>query len=117
MKQTYRNEQQLQEAVARYLDSRNLLWFHPANERKTTPQAGARLKRQGVKAGVPDVLIFDTVKARDFDGLAIELKVGTNKTRRTQVEWLKNLNQRGWHTAVCYNLDEVIALVEYFYGK
>lgn len=124
MTQTYRNEAQLQEVVAKYLDARGLLWFHPANERKTTPQAGARLKRAGVKAGVADCLIFDSGRARDnkgftfpIVGVAIELKIRPNKPTLMQLNWMDALTKRNWKCAVCYTLDEVIAIVEQCYGK
>ena len=66
-------EDNLQKQVARYLDLMGLLWFHPANERKTSLAAGKRLKRKGVKSGVPDCIIFNSSKRKN--GLAIELKV------------------------------------------
>src|SRR3990167_10924738 len=96
-------EAQFQQSVAHYLDSLGVLWMHPANERKTTPQAGARLKRAGVKPGVPDVLIFEcgqdtttTGYTSTIKGLAIELKVGKNKTSPEQRSWLERLENRGW---------------------
>ncbi len=54
----------------------------PANERKTSPRAGARLKKKGVKSGVPDILIFEP-KGR-YNGIAIELKTGNNKLTNNQ---------------------------------
>ena len=62
-------EDDLQKQVAKYLDLLGLLWFHPANERKTSPAAGKRLKLKGVKSGVPDCIIFNSSKR--FNGLAI----------------------------------------------
>jgi len=52
-------EDSLQISVATYLDYLNITWCHVANERKTSPQAGARLKNKGVKSGVPDCVIFE----------------------------------------------------------
>lgn len=99
-------EDDLQMQVAQYLDLRGWLYTHVANERKTTPQAGARLKRKGVKSGVPDILIFEPTSI-GF-GLAIELKAGKNKTTKSQDHWLAELRRRGWKVAVCRSLDEVI---------
>lgn len=103
-------EDQLQMAVARYLDYMGLLWCHVANERHTSPARGGKLKKMGVKRGVPDILIFEP--RGPFVGLAIELKVGRNKPTEDQHKWLFKLTMNGWHSATCYNLDEVIEVVE-----
>ena len=106
-------EDDLQMAVAKYLDSIGVLWCHVANERKTSPQAGARLKKKGVKSGVPDCLIFEP--RSDHNGLAIELKVDKNKPTDNQRKWLNALGYNNWYTAVCYSIDEVKEVVEKYY--
>ncbi len=118
-------EDDLQKEVAKYLDLLGLLWFHPANERKTSPAAGKRLKLKGVKSGVPDCIIFNPSKR--FNGLAIELKVersnglkknGTpRKPTRSQLTnnqkaWFWKLQGKNWKCEVCYNLDQVIKVVK-----
>jgi len=122
-------ELQLQQSTARLLDTLGLLWMHPANERKCTPRQGATLKRCGVKRGVPDVLVFThnyrTHMEKGFQfcgmkyyGLAIELKVGRNKPTAEQKQWLESLERCGWATAVCHDIDEVIAVLkQYGYMK
>lgn len=109
-------EDQLQIAVAELLDHLGWCWTHAPNEGRRSPVTGALLKRKGLKRGVPDVLIFERwrdVRAscdavyRGF-GIAIELKVGRNKTTKEQDHWLAELRRRGWLTAVCRSLDEVI---------
>ena len=103
-------EDQLQMATARYLDVRGLLWCHVANERKTSPARGGKLKKMGVKSGVPDCLIFEP--RGPFVGLAIELKVGYNKVTDNQDRWIQSLRKRGWHCAIIYDLDDLISLVD-----
>jgi len=118
-------EDDLQKAVAKYLDLMGLLWFHPANERKTKPQAGRRLKLKGVKSGVPDCLIFNPSKR--FSGLAIELKIEKEnglkkngeprKATRSQMTdnqkaWFLNLQDKNWKCVLCYNLDQVVKVVQ-----
>lgn len=105
-------EDDLQMAVARYLDHTNLVWFHPANERRTSPQAGARLKRKGVKSGVPDVMIL-TPNSK-FNGLAIELKIKPNKPTPNQKKWLKSLLKCGWDCYVVYSLDEFLQIIKQY---
>lgn len=102
-------EDDLQMAVAQYLDALGLLWFHPPLERKTSKIAGLRLKKKGVKSGVPDCMIFEP--RGNYIGLAIELKIKPNKTSDNQKKWLSDLATRGYKCVVCYNIDEVILVV------
>jgi len=108
-------EDNLQEAVATYLDLAGVLWCHVGNERKTTLRAGGRLKRKGIKSGVPDCLIFHP--SGKFNGLAIELKIKPNKPSYNQKEWLKRLVVIGWMCEVCYSLDEVVQVFEEYNGN
>lgn len=103
-------EDDLQMVVAKYLDAKNLLWCHIANERKTSKIAGSRLKKKGVKSGVPDCLIFKA--NRGYIGLAIELKIKPNKPSKNQSEWMHRLMIEGWFPIVCNSLDEVIITVD-----
>ncbi len=110
-------ERSFQKSVAQYLDSIGVLWFHPPNEAKRTPRQGAALKAQGLKAGVPDVMIIERRGSfPPYNGLAIELKVGYNKPSEHQKEWLKRLEDAGWKTLVSYSLDEVIDVVDTYLG-
>jgi hypothetical protein len=118
----------LQIAAARYLDVRGLPWFHPANERRCTPAQGAWLTRMGVKAGVPDCLIFRpfTRQISGGDGyttlataagLAIELKAPGGRVSPAQKQWIETLTRCGWHVEVCRSIDAVIEIVEWAYGR
>jgi len=103
-------EDNLQKQVARYLDLNKVLWCHVANERKTSIQAGRRLKAKGVKSGVPDCLIFKANK--NFTGLALELKVKPNKPTENQKKWLLELSLQGWECKVAYDFDEAINIID-----
>ena len=119
-------EDDLQIAVANYLDNINMLWCHVANERKTSLQSGKILKKKGVKPGVPDCLIFTPNKK--YNGLAIELKSEKKvfnkqgkqltsikgKTTYDQLKWLCDLSACGWYTCVCYNFDEVFETIKLY---
>jgi hypothetical protein len=60
----------------------------------------AKLRAEGVRAGVPD--LFLPVACGIFHGLFIELKAKGGRTTETQGEWLQALWSRGYCTAVCY---------------
>lgn len=89
--------------------------FHPANERKTSPQAGARLKRKGVKSGVPDVVMpYRTAK---HPGLFAEFKVKGNKLTETQSTYLNKVKAQGFHTTVWYSIEQAqTELKQYLQG-
>ena len=69
----------------------------------------ANLKRQGVKAGVPDLCL--PVPKNGYHGLYIEMKYGRNKTTQKQEEWLKALQEQGYYVAVCYGAEEAERLI------
>jgi len=107
-------EDDLQMAAARYLDLIGAKWFHVANERKTTRQAGQRLKKKGVKSGIPDIIILDQKKG--FTGLVIELKIKGNYTTENQKKWLKTFKGLNYMAVVAYNMDEVIDVVNNYFS-
>lgn len=76
------------------------LLYHIPNGGSRNKIEAANLKRQGVKAGVPDLCL--PVPRSHFHGLYIEMKAGKNKTSKKQTEWLSALDQQGYATAVCY---------------
>lgn len=104
-----------------------LQWaFHVPNGGHRHIKVAMALKSQGVKRGVPDILIpvpstrlmdvatyaryihhaaLSTLPAHPtlpYVGLALELKVGTNKQSTDQIEWQKRFQQSGWRAVVCY---------------
>lgn len=81
------------------------------------PNGGSRhrleainLKKEGVKAGVPD--LFLPVARRGYNGLFIELKYGSNKATPKQKEWINNLNAQGYKAVVCNGFDEARLTIE-----
>lgn len=69
----------------------------------------ANLKRQGVKAGVPD-LCLPVTRGR-YHGLYIEMKYGKNKTSEEQNKWLDALAWQGYAVAVCYGWEKAQELI------
>lgn len=105
-------EYQEQVKLAEYLDMKGYVWCHVPNGGNRNAVTGAKLKRQGVKPGVPDVLIFDSPDI-NHRGIAIELKRKKGgRVRETQLEWLKDLSDRGWISKVTYGADEAIEFLE-----
>lgn len=100
-------ESQEMQMLAGYLDAKGYLWCHPANEGRRSPRAGARLKREGLKRGVPDVLIFAPVQ------IAIELKrVKGGVATPEQTEWLARLSESGWKSFLAHGADSAIRFID-----
>lgn len=83
---------------------------HVPNGGKRDAATAVALKRQGVKAGVPDIVL--PAARAGFHGLYIELKAGKNTATKKQKEWLEYLRQQGYYTAVCYSWRLAAELIE-----
>jgi hypothetical protein len=67
----------------------------------------------GVKAGVPDVLIFTPPPAYpDLKGAAIELKAPGGKLSPHQRGWLVLLAGKDWAVACCVGIDAAIMVLK-----
>ncbi len=75
------------------------LLLHVPNGGRRDAISGARLKAQGVRAGVPDLLL--PVPRQGWAGLWIELKAGRGKVSDVQSAWIDNLRGQGYRVEVC----------------
>lgn len=76
------------------------LLLHVPNGGKRNIREAARLKAQGVRAGVPDLLL--PVARGGLHGLWIEMKAPGGRLSPAQREWLDVLGKQGYRTAVCH---------------
>ena len=95
------------------LPETNLL-YHIPNGGKRDRREAAKLKQQGVRAGVPDLCL--PVARSGYHGLYIELKVEKNKPTELQLEWLAALKQQGYAAVVCYGWQEAANIIENYLG-
>lgn len=86
------------------------LLYHCPNGGTRNKLEAANLKRQGVKAGVPD--LFLPVPRSQKYGLFIEMKVGRNKCTDNQKKWIRNLLEQGYEVKVCYSCEEAIQVIK-----
>ncbi len=115
-------EDKVAEAVAPVLDWFDLVWWHTPNEgtrakrvskagKRWSPEAN-RLRRQGVKAGVPDIVIATPPPAavgRSVRGVAIELKREEGSVlEQEQADMLAHLRSCGWLVFVCCGYQDVL---------
>jgi hypothetical protein len=78
----------------------------------------AKLKAEGVKSGVPDIMLA-APSSRDgivWHGLFIELKVGKNKPTNEQEKWLRELSYQGYYTAVCNGWEHARDTIKLYLG-
>lgn len=80
------------------------LLYHVPNGGKRNIGTAVKLKKQGVKAGVPDLCL--PVPRGVHHGLYIELKVGKNKTSEKQDNWLEALAEQGYSVHVFWSREE-----------
>ena len=98
--------------VALHPKTRDLLLTAVPNGGQRHKAVAAKLKAEGVKAGVPDILVFEwapRAHAGMYCGLAIEMKVKPNKPTPAQEAWMAALKRRGWSCVVAYSAEEAWA--------
>ena len=101
MQRPHVSEAAEQVAVVEWCDANRVPVFHIPNGGKRGKSEAAYLKRQGVRAGVPDLCV--PVARGGYHSLYVEMKVGTNKPTQKQVEWialLRRLCASRWRSIV-----------------
>lgn len=120
-------EQQEQEAVMAWADENKGRWpalewlFHVPNGGYRNEWTAVQMRRAGLKAGVPDLLLPVSKLREDggtYHGLAIELKRRDHSNAPTaeQKVWLDGLRRNGWLALVAYGADEAIHALEHYLG-
>ena len=86
------------------------LLFHIPNGGWRAPATAAKLKAQGVKAGVPD--LFLPVARGGFHGLWIELKRKSGgRVSVNQSDWITELNHQGYEAVVAHGAEEACEVI------
>lgn len=101
--------------VINYCDLRKLPVYHIPNGGSRNTMEAANLKRQGVRAGVPDLCF--PVAQRGYHGMYIEMKAGKNSTTDAQDKWLELLKGNGYYTAVCYGFAEARKVIDWYFEE
>lgn len=113
-------EEQEQRTVVEWLELHDILFAAIPNGGHRRKVTAAILKGQGVKPGVPDLLIFTKPpKYPHYRGVAIEMKRRKDGTlSRYQEGWLAALESEDWLSRICLGADEAIELLEHLgYGR
>ncbi len=86
------------------------LLFHIPNGGYRNIATAKRLKAEGVKSGVPDLLL--PVPRGSYSGLFLEVKTKGGVVSDNQERWLKSLNEQGYLALVVYSFDETICVLK-----
>jgi hypothetical protein len=79
------------------------------------PVVAAKMKAEGVKAGVPDYCL--PAARAGFHGLYIELKTATGRASREQAQWVQDLRAEGYRAEVCRGWEQALrVLLDYVRG-
>ncbi|RAJ28897.1 VRR-NUC domain-containing protein [Pedobacter cryoconitis] len=105
MREKKQSEDDFQKECVRWIELQypKLLVHHSPNGGKRNAREALKFKKMGTRAGCPDLMIYK--KSKQYAGLAIELKVGTNGTTENQDLFLAELTANGWYCIVIRKMD------------
>ena len=85
-----------------------VVWYHVANERRTTPREGATLKRLGVLAGVADFTVLVPYSLGAPYIAFLELKSAKGVLSPAQRAFRDNVKAIGCLYSVAHSIDEAL---------
>ena len=103
-------EQDIQRAVFAHIAQRGvpgLFAFHPANGGYRRPIEAKILQGQGVRAGVPDVILIHAGHT-----YALEIKTKGGRATQKQLEAIAAMEAAGAYCCVAEGLDRALAVLE-----
>ena len=105
-------------AIQGQVDPRLKLMFAIPNGGLRTKRTASRLRAEGAKAGVLDIMF--PVASRGYHGMFIEMKIEMYRNHEgggcsdKQLQWIDDLRAQGYHCVVAYSwLDAATHLCEY----
>lgn len=102
------DEHRIQVACVRWFKQQYPLFAHNLfavpNGGRRDAVTGARLKAEGVLAGVADLILLKP--NRFYGALLIEMKTRKGKQQQTQREWQQKIIADGYHYVICRSFDD-----------
>ena len=99
------------------------LMFAVPNGGLRNVRVGAKLKKEGVKAGVRDIFLPVPRQKTTYGfgvgwihGLWIEMKYGKNRPTKAQKKWLVALEEEGYRVEVCYTFEQARDVIVDYLG-
>ena len=103
-----------QVAVIKWADIKHIRIFSVPNGGHRHRMVAIKLKMEGVRAGVPDLVI--PYARNGYHALFIEMKFGKNRITPEQKNWISWLNGQKYLAVVCYGADAAIKAIEVFFS-
>ena len=113
-------EHQHQVAVIKWARGAEIIWPELAllhaipNGGLRDPRVAKKMKREGVKPGVPDLCL--PVPRNGYNGVYIELKTERGRVTTVQKWWLARLREQGYVALVCRGATAAIFELESYLG-
>ena len=86
------------------------LLFHVPNEGQRSTITGAHLRQQGLKRGVPDLML--PVARGGYHGLFVEMKRRNGKAWPDQLWWIEHLRAQGYAAEICHGWEAAKNILE-----
>lgn len=106
-------EHRLQSSCVRWFRMQYPQWGHSLfavpNGGRRDKATGARLKDEGVLAGVADMILLR--QSKGYGALLIEMKTKAGRQAASQKEWQKAVEADGYRYVICRSLEEFMAAV------
>lgn len=112
MKRTEASEQEAVIQICTLMERKHpelKLLYHCPNGGSRNRIEAANLKRQGVKAGVPDLHL--PVPKGIYAGLFIEMKYGNGRLQETQKKWLQLVAEHKNFAVTCYGQELALEVI------
>lgn len=110
-------EEQDQIKLAVWLDKNKLPFYAIPNGGKRNFFEAVKLKRCGVKAGIPDICL-PLPNRKGYHGLYIELKrVSGGRVSDEQLAWQELLRKNGYCAEIAYGLEEAKKIVSNYFEE
>lgn len=103
-------EHQIQCAVIDFCALKGIPIFAIPNGGDRHVAVAVKLKKEGVKSGVPD--LFIPVIRPKYGGMFLEMKRKGGKLSDVQKFWLNQLEEEGYRVKVAFSVDEAIKAIE-----
>jgi hypothetical protein len=86
------------------------LLVHVPNGRRRHIRDAAKLKMEGVVAGVADLVLF--VPSHGWHGLLIEIKTDKGRQSQSQKEWATNVISMGYRYQIAKSIDDFVLIIK-----
>lgn len=110
------SEESIHKTIIQWVRSHPLinekLVMHFPNEGKRSKRYGRFLQDLGMRAGVSDIYI--ATPRHGYGGAWIELKSKKGRLSPEQKEFLDDMRQQNYFTAVCFSVDEGINTISWY---